>query len=361
MRVRSFNGGLSLQYAPMLTPNVVPDFTGLRVAVVGDLVADHYLFARPGRLSREAPVMVLRHCGEEVCPGGAARAAINLWNLGAQTLVLGVVAKDFNGREVLRQLEQGQIDVSGVMPIDDWVTPCKTRILGSDSGRTMQQLLRIDREPDALVRAEVRSAIARKLASLAGSIDALLISDHGYGLVGPEVAKAAHEIQEAGAVCVLDPRGDFSAFRGISAVLPNLRELGMATHRQVEELMSHAALAEAACELLGRHGPEKLLVTLGDGGMVLFTREEPQGITVRAAGEHAVIDVSGAGETAAAAFTLALAAGLEGPRAMRLANAAAGVVVMESGTAPCSLSRLRSALPNAPQPSQVSRPAPVRG
>ncbi len=344
----------------MLTPNVVPDFTGLRVAVVGDLIADHYLFARPGRLSREAPVMVLRHSGEEVAPGGAANAARNLWNLGARTLLLGVVAKDLNGREVLRQLEQDQIDVSGSMPIDDWITPCKTRILGADAGRTMQQLLRIDREPDAPLRANVRAAIAKKLRSLAGSIDAVLISDYGYGLVGPEIAQAVREVQEAGAVCVLDPRKDLESFHGITAIAPNLLELGMGTGRRPEDLVSHAALCEAARELLYRIEPEMLLVTLGGGGMALFTRDEPQGVTVRAAGEWSVTDVSGAGDTAASAFVLGLAVGLHGPRAMRLANAAAGVVVMEPGTVPCSLSKLRSALPNAPQPTQVTPPVPVR-
>jgi len=345
----------------MLTPNVVPDFTGLRVAVVGDLVADHYLFTRPGRLSREAPVMVLRHSGEEVGPGGAANVARNFWNLGARTLLLGVVAKDLNGRELLRQLEQDQIDVSGVLPIDEWVTPCKTRVLGADPGRTMQQLVRIDREPDAPVRSDLRAAVANKLRSLAGSIDALLISDYGYGLIGPEIASAVREIQEAGAVCVLDPGRDLASFQGVTAILPNTVELAKATGRSPEDLQSHAALAEAARELLYRFEPGMLLVTLGSGGMALFSKEHPQGITIRAAGELAVTDVSGAGDTAACAFTLGLAVGLQGPRAMRLANAAAGVVVMEPGSVPCSLSRLRSALPNAPQPTQVALPSPVRG
>ena len=345
----------------MLTPNVVPDFTGLRVAVVGDVIVDHYLFTRPGRLSREAPVMVLRHSGEEVGPGGAANAARNLWSFGARTLLFGAVAKDSNGREILRLLEQEQVDVSGVVPIDDWVTPCKTRILGADPGRTMQQLLRIDREPDVSVRAEVRAAVANKLRSLAGSVDALLVSDYGYGLIGPEIARAAREVQDAGAVCVLDPRGDLDSFRGVTALMPNIAELARATGRRPGDLVTHAALAEAARELLYRLEPQWLLVTLGNAGMALFTRDEPQGITVRAAGELSVTDVSGAGDTVASAFLLALAAGLAGPRAMRLANAAAGVVVMEPGTVPCSLSRLRSALPNAPQPTQVSTPAVVRG
>ena len=356
-----FSASVCLQSRAMLTPNVVPDFTGLRVAVVGDLIADHYLYSRPGHLSREAPVMVLRHSGEEISPGGAANAARNLWNLGARTLFLGVVARDSNGREVVRQLEQDQIDVSGITPCDDWVTPCKTRILSADPGRCVQQLLRIDRVPETRVRAEVRKAVAKKLSSLAGSIDALLIADHGYGLIGPEIAHAVREVQAAGAVCMLDPHYEFESFRGITAMMPNQLELAVATGKRAESLDTHEALSAAAGELLARCQPQHVLVTQGNGGMTLFTHELPEGVTIRAAGETSVTDVSGAGDTATATYVLGLASGLEAARAMRLANAAAGVVVMEPGTVPCSLSRLRSALPNSPQPTQVAPPVPVRG
>jgi D-beta-D-heptose 7-phosphate kinase/D-beta-D-heptose 1-phosphate adenosyltransferase len=128
----------------------------------------------------------------------------------------------------------------------------------------------------------------------------------------------------------------------------------VATDRSPEELDDPKAMAEAARTLLRRLEPQWLLVTLGSRGMVLFSREVPGGIAIRAAGAESAVDVSGAGDTAAAAFTLALAAGLPGPRAMRLANAAAGVVVMESGTAMCTLAKLRSALPISPQPLQAA-------
>lgn len=338
----------------MLTPNVVPDFTSLRLAVVGDIIADCYLYARPTRLSREAPVMILRHAGEEVGAGGAANVARNLWSLGAQTMVLGAVGKDANGREVLRLLEREQIEVEGVLAVGDWLTPTKTRILGAEPGRTMHQVLRIDREPEGPIPPEVRRAIAERLRGLVGRIDSLLVSDYGYGLVGEEVAEAAHEIQRAGAKVVLDPRSTIAPFRGVTAMTPNLEELGVATGRHVSGLNSLADITRAAREFMERFEPEMLLVTMGNRGMVLFTSQTPDGTSIRAAGSESVIDVSGAGDTAASAFTLALAAGLEGPRAMRLANAAAGVVVMEYGAAVCPLSKLRSALPHSPQPATAT-------
>jgi rfaE bifunctional protein kinase chain/domain len=338
----------------MLTPNVVPDFTALRVAVAGDLIADHYLYARPSRLSREAPVMVMRHAGEEIGAGGAANVARNVWALGARTMLLGAVAKDANGRELLRILEGEEVDVSGVRLVSEWVTPTKTRILGAEPGRTMHQVLRIDREPAGPHSAEVRRALADAVRSLAGRVDALLVSDYGYGLAGAELGEAARELRRAGAVVVLDPRANFEAYRGLSALTPNLSELALAARRPVEELSTQAEVTRAAQDVLERLEPEWLLVTMGSRGMTLYSRELPEGLGVRAAGSELVIDVTGAGDTAAAAFTLALAAGLDGPRCMRLANAAAGVVVMEAGAATCSVSKLRSALPLAPQPGRAS-------
>jgi rfaE bifunctional protein kinase chain/domain len=335
----------------MLTPNVVPDFTALKVAVVGDLIADHYLYACPTRLSREAPVMVMRYLGEEIGTGGAANVARNVWSLGPGTMLLGACGRDANGREILRMLESEQIDVSGVRSVPEWTTPTKTRVLGAEPGRTMHQVLRIDREPGAPIAAEVRRGVAAAVRSLAGRIDALLVSDYGYGLVGEELAAAALEVRQAGGIVVLDPRRTYEPFRGVTAVTPNLAELATATFRPIEAMDDQAQVLKAANEFLDRYEPELLLVTMGNRGMALFHRDERRGITIRAAGSESVIDVSGAGDTAASTFTLGLAAGLEGPRAMRLANAAAGVVVMEHGATVCTLSTLRSALPNAPQPT----------
>jgi len=335
----------------MLTPNVVPDFTSLRVAVVGDLIVDHYVYARPTRLSREAPVIVMRHAGEEVGAGGAANVARNLWSLGAQTILLGAVGRDANGRELLRILDDDQIGVDAVQTVPGYTTPTKTRILGAEPGRTMHQVLRLDREPESPVEPEVRRKIAQDVRSLAGRIDALLVSDYGYRLLGDEIAEAAYEVREAGAVVVLDPRTNFDGLPGATALTPNLAELATATGRSFEAMIDFEQVAAAARELLERARPELLLVTMGNRGMALFSSEHERGITVRPAGSESVIDVSGAGDTAAAVFTLAIAAGLEGPRAMRLANCASGVVVMEHGTAICPLSKLRSELPHSPQPS----------
>jgi len=293
----------------------------------------------------------MQHAGEEIGAGGAANVARNLWAMGAQTMLLGCVGRDANGRELLRLLESNQIEVDAVHTVLGFTTPTKTRILGAEPGRTMHQVLRLDREPENPVPREVREQVAAGVSSLVGRVDAILVSDYGYGLVGPELVEAAHEVRAAGGVVVIDPRKNFDLLRGATALTPNLAELAVATGRRLEEMVDYREVVRAANELADRAEPEWLLVTMGNRGMALFSNDHPEGVTIRAAGSESVIDVSGAGDTAAATFTLALAAGLEGPRAMRLANAAAGVVVMEHGTAVCQLSRLRSELPGAPQPS----------
>lgn len=334
----------------MPSSSSLPDFSALRIAVVGDVIADHYLFARPVRLSREAPVIVMRHAGERVGAGGAANVARNVRSLGARASLLGVVGRDDGGRELLRLLASERIELGGLVADEGWSTPTKTRVLGSEPGRTPTQVLRIDREPDAPLAAALRAATAERVRALAGSLDALLISDYGYGLVGEELAAAAREVQAAGALVVLDPRASFRPFRGLDAMTPNLGELARATERPPECFEDLAEVVRAAQELRARNAPRWLLVTMGNRGMALFSDEHPDGSAVPVVGSSSVVDVSGAGDTAAAAFTLGLAAGLQGVAAMRLANAAASLVVMESGAAVCRPAELSALLPRAPDP-----------
>ena len=341
----------------MLTPNVVPDFTALRVAVVGDPIADHSIFARPSRLSREAPVIVMKHRSEELTAGGAANVARNLWTLGARPRLFGAVGRDTNGRALLEGLEGDTVDVRGVTTIPGWDTPTKSRIYGAETGRRSQQVLRLDREPDGPVPEKSLERIAATLDLLglseAEAVDAVLVSDYGYGAVSGPVVEAVQRLARRGVPVIVDAHADFERFPGVRAMTPNIGELATALRLDVDRLRDDRALAKAATAFRERFGPHALLVTRGNQGMSWFDDEHPEGVGVGASGQEAVVDVSGAGDTAAVTLTLGLASGLEGPRAMRLANAAAGVVVMEPGTSVCHLSKLRSALPHSPQSARL--------
>lgn len=336
-------------------PNV-PDFTSLRVAVVGDLIADHYLFARPQRLSREAPVMVLSHERDTVGAGGVANVARNLRSLGAMVRIFGAAGRDANGRELVRLLEGQGIDTSGLELLSGWVTPTKTRILAAEPRRSLQQILRIDREPAAPADASVRRAVAARIRELAGSIDALVISDYEYGMVCDELADAVRDLSARGVLVVLDPRENVDRYTGITALTPNMGELARFTNSSVEALDDASRLREAAVAFRERVDVRYLLVTCGNRGMALFGEDiDPEGIAVDASGSGEVTDVCGAGDTAAAVFALALASGLDALASMVLANAAAGVVCMEHGAAVCTPSQLRAALPTAPPAHRLGR------
>ena len=326
-----------------------PDFARLSVAVVGDLIADHYLYAVPRRLSREAPVMVLRHQRERYGAGGAANVARNLAALGARVRLCGVVGRDAAGRELLRGLEEEGIDVSGVVSRPGVATPTKTRVLAAEARRSLQQVLRIDKEPEQPIEEALRAEIADRAAAAGRESDALVVSDYEYGLVAAEVAAAAATLARAGRTVVLDPRQAIDAFPAVSALTPNVEELARFVHVAPERLDDAAGLRAAARALLARGSVRWLLVTRGNLGMALFGEGLPEaGVAVEASGSGEVTDVCGAGDTAAAVFALALAAGEAPERAMVLANAASGVVVMEHGAAVCRPAQLAEALRAAP-------------
>ncbi|MCY2961634.1 MAG: PfkB family carbohydrate kinase [Planctomycetota bacterium] len=328
-------------------------FAGLRIAVLGDLIADHWLHARPSRLSREAPVIVLRHEREELACGGAANVARNLRALGAEVAVFGAVGRDATGRELTAALGAERIEVGSIASIPGWTTPTKTRVLAAEPRRNPQQILRIDREPSGPIPDDVRRAAAAAVRARISDFDALLVSDYEYGLVGREAAVLAREFTDRGLVAVLDPRRGLGDFTGaLSALTPNVGELATFVRCSVDDLTSARGVRAAAQELRARVDSRWLLVTRGNLGMALFGAGIPaEGLWIPASGEGEVTDVCGAGDTAAAVFTLALAARLDPAEAMRFANAASGVVVMESGAATCSPTQLAAALVTAPSPA----------
>ncbi|MDQ3904459.1 MAG: PfkB family carbohydrate kinase, partial [Actinomycetota bacterium] len=170
------------------------DFSDVQVAVVGDVIADHYIYAEPRRLSREAPVIVLRHAGERIGAGGAANVARNLRALQSCVRIVGIVGRDQEGGELLRLLDEESVDTSGVHILDGYQTPIKTRVLAAEPRRNPQQVLRIDREPDRPIEPLVREAIADQLVAMGNMVDAVIVSDYAYGLCDVEIGIAASEL-----------------------------------------------------------------------------------------------------------------------------------------------------------------------
>jgi rfaE bifunctional protein kinase chain/domain len=327
----------------------LPEFRGLSVAVAGDVICDRYLYCEPKSLSREAPVMVLRHLEDRVRAGGAGNVARNLTALGAATTLFGVVGRDVAGREARLELEHDLVGVEGLASVAGWTTPLKTRVVAAEARRNMQQVLRIDTEAPAPADAAARHDVLARLRASLSSVDAMVISDYSYGFVDRELGRLAREFALGGHVVVIDPRESLAGFEGLTALTPNVTELAHFAGVAPESLTKTTDLEAAALSVLERCRARWMLVTRGNNGMALFGEGVPRGgWAVEASGTGNVTDVTGAGDTAAAVFALALARGVDAPNAMLCANAASGVVVMESGASVCTTRALREALAGAP-------------
>jgi D-glycero-beta-D-manno-heptose-7-phosphate kinase len=319
----------------------VSRFHDARVVVVGDLIADEYLYGKPARISREAPVLILRFTGREVKLGGAANAAHNVHALGAAATVVGVLGEDAAGDDVALLFRQAGIPTEGLVTVPKRLTPVKTRIMAGGDQSTRHQVVRLDREPHPDLPVDVEREIITKIGKLGPRADAFLVSDYGYGTVTPRIFETLLEIGQARGIPVaVDSRYDLPRFRGATAATPNEPEVEALVG---EELGDEPSLEKAGRVVLERLDARYLLVTRGSRGMALFEREGP--VTFMPVhGSDEIADVTGAGDTVISAFTVALAAGAPPGEAAQLANVAGGVVVMKRGTATVTPRELRESL-----------------
>lgn len=327
---------------------ILESFSRLRVGVVGDLVADSYVYGIPCRLSREAPVIILRHEREEFFPGGAANTVSNLLCMGAKVQVVGMVGQDAEGDRLLCVLAELGAETGLVLRSRGWQTIAKSRILAGDYHTKKQQVLRIDREPDRRPTDEEIALVAERIREAAPDVDAWIVSDYGYNLVGERILGAMREEAARGKVVVADSRYRIRECRGLTLVTPNESELlsaygfeqsgvDRAPGSSIEDLV-----ADVGGRLLRDLGSQGVLVTRGNKGMMLFEPGRAP-VVVPISGSADIVDVSGAGDTVVSAVTLALAGRSSFLRAARLANVAAGVKVMKHGTRPVSSSEVRRA------------------
>ena len=306
---------------------------------VGDFLADRYIFGAPSRLSREAPVVILRWEGEHIGPGGAANAAANLAALGARVSCAGVLGQDVSGRALRARFAADGMDVEHLSLSRAARTVEKTRILAGDRHRSKQQVIRVDREPSGPPSPAAERAVLAAVRRLNGKLDGWLVSDYGYGGVTPRVFEALRE-GPGGAkrIVVVDSRRRGAEFSGATALTPNEDEAAEAAGLPVG---SRAEVEACGAELLRRSGAAHVLITRGNQGLALFTRGERPVFVPVSGGNEEITDNNGAGDTVAATLAVALAAGACGIDAARLANHAGGVVVMKPGAATLTPAELR--------------------
>ncbi|HEU4837191.1 MAG TPA: bifunctional ADP-heptose synthase [Pyrinomonadaceae bacterium] len=318
--------------------DIIKRFAEQRIVIVGDAIADKFLHGSISRVSREAPVFILRHQHTETLPGGAANCAMNLVALGANVSLISVTGNDESGSELRAKLEAAGVDIDGVVVSDKVQTTTKVRILAGQSHSSKQQVIRIDYEGAPLTDDAVRGAILKKLEQAFEHANGIVISDYNYGVVD---ARTAGMIRKTADVPVLvDSRFRLSEFTGFTAATPNEDEV---ENLAGTPIASTEDLESAAKELKQRLGHHALLVTRGSQGMTLLEGDAAP-VHIRAVGAQQAVDVTGAGDTVIAAFALALASGASFVDAAHLANYAGGLVVMKRGTATVSLTELEHAV-----------------
>ena len=316
---------------------LIDKFKGKKICVIGDIIADVYIYGMPYKLSREAPVVVLKYEEEKLYPGSAGNTINNLLALGAYVFPLGCVGKDDVGQRLIAYFSNHQnIDMHGLLQ-HDGRTVTKTRILAGDTHTTKQQVIRIDREDGRETPDYLKSILKERLMAIGPDMDGFVFSDYEYGLIDQEIVEYGRILAKEKPV-VGDSRFNLKQFSDFTLVTPNESEA-----YALAGLDPHYSAEEMGKKIMSFMEVEALLVTRGNKGMSLFLRNG--GIHhIPISGTDEIADVTGAGDTVAAAVTLSLASGADFLTASKIANHAAGIVVMKRGTAVATLDELRKAI-----------------
>jgi D-beta-D-heptose 7-phosphate kinase/D-beta-D-heptose 1-phosphate adenosyltransferase len=317
---------------------ILARFPSKRVLVVGDLMLDEFVWGRVSRISPEAPVPVVEVLRESYYPGGAANVARNVRECGTEAYVMGLIGDDGAGVKLRKTLEGIGIRHETIRIAPTFQTIVKTRIIARQ-----QQVVRVDRERVSALSQEIEDSCIETIKQLLPQIDAIILEDYGKGFLQQSfVDKVA--VLAAGKTITADPNPrNRLQWKGITAVKPNRSEAFSAANETWQEPAEHPTQDEALLavggKLLKAWAPEQLLITLGDQGMILFTPDEsPYYVPPRA---REVYDLSGAGDTAIAFYTLALLAGATAAEAAEISNYASSVAVAKFGTATVTPQELR--------------------
>jgi rfaE bifunctional protein kinase chain/domain len=318
---------------------ILNQFPLRKIAVVGDLIADEFLYGRISRVSREAPVLVLEYRNLTCLPGGAANAANNLLDLGCRVVIAGMIGEDEPGKRLVEILQGKGADVKPLHRNRYYATPIKTRILAGAQHSAPQQVVRVDRVQNPDTQIQFPWHLLRQSLR---AVDAIIVSDYGYGTITSGLFALLREAAKKKSIpIVVDSRFRMSEFSDVTSMTPNITELEAATGVSIgtnSQLLKKVGQRALRVQRLG-----SLLVTQGRFGMTLFEPRRPP-LHLAIYGTDEVADVTGAGDTVIAVFTLALACGAAAEDAARLANTAGGIVVMKRGTATVTLAELSGAI-----------------
>ncbi len=321
--------------------SIVSNFQKQKLVILGDAIADRFLYGAISRVSREAPVFILRHEQTETIPGGAANCAVNLASLGANVSLISVVGNDEAGRELKDKLKLAGVDPTAVITSENLLTTTKVRILAGHSHSNKQQVIRVDYEDAPISSSELHRELLEELKRRVVDANAVVISDYNYGVVDEPAIEFLRDAAQSKSLPVLvDSRSRLASYAGLTSATPNEDEV---EHLIGQAIVSKEQLELAGAELRRQLDFRALLITRGGNGMMLLEQDIPP-LHIDAIGAHQPVDVTGAGDTVIATFTLSLACGASFSEAAHLANYAGGLVVMKRGTASISAVELEHSI-----------------
>jgi D-glycero-beta-D-manno-heptose-7-phosphate kinase len=324
---------------------LIDGFGNRRVLVVGDIIVDQFIYGEVSRVSREAPVLILKYDATEVVAGGAGNAANNVAALGGRARLAGIVGADAEGQRLIASLPRG-VARTHIVRSRQYRTPVKTRILAGGVHSAKQQVVRIDRESAWPLSEAVSRALAARLSASLVDCDAVVLSDYGSGLITPDLAAMirrgiGRRSRRRPVPILVDSRYRLLEYQDMTACTPNESEVEQFLGVRISD--DAEALERAGREILRRTRSGAVLVTRGSRGMAVFQPKQAT-IHIPIFGSDEVADVTGAGDTVIATIALALSAGASFYEAARLANYAGGLVVMKRGTATVSAGELGAAV-----------------
>lgn len=303
-----------------------------KILIIGDFALDEMIYGRTERISREAPVLILEHYDTKKILGAASNAAHNVSRLNqGKASAVGVYGDDYYGVKLREILEEKGISTDLMVLDESRKTTTKTRISGSCNQSITQQIVRIDRQTKTPISGEVEKRVIENIRKSVKDFDGVILSDYHLGCLTQNVIDVAiEEAKKHNKIIVADIQKDMKKYAGVTAITPNQPD----SEKEVGYFINNEeSLIKAGNELVNKLNIEKLLMTRGENGMALFEKEnnEVKISKISAFNKKEVFDVTGAGDTVVATFTLALCAGFSAKDAMFIGNLAASIVIRYFG------------------------------
>ena len=323
-------------YDGKILKKYIDGFSQAKIFVIGDIILDEYVWGDVSRISPEAPVPVVAVTRETKMLGGAANVIHNLATLGASPVLCGVIGEDRAGNEIITKIKNMGLKTDGIVPERDRPTSVKTRVVAQN-----QQVVRFDRERRSDISLESLGRILDIIKQNLDTIDGIVVSDYGKGVISSDLMKGLREmVRDDSVIIAVDPKtGNFEYYHEVDVITPNHHEAGNFCHI---DIVDNDSLMRAGRRMLGELNCRSVLITQGRDGMTLFEKEGK--ITHIPTVAKQVFDVTGAGDTVISTFSLGLASGLDLKSSAILSNFAAGIVVGEVGTSTVKAEELKRIL-----------------